>query len=359
MRVVFLLLLLLCSAGLAEPTQPWVQNGRWKMKAERVRYINDLETYQSLPWGSDMQEDTREKHMQHLKKAVFGSHKKVAIVTFTGTNSSAETLKIGSTRPYWVVRLSDGQQVSNNHSFMRQTSRFLTGGMPEVEQLAPGETKTWELAFFIPDYCSVNTLFFRSPGHLEKSLGPTESIVLRLASEKVKGGKQLSGPTDSAVPWQETPGWKMRVTASEYIDSAENFGKLPWSERMVGETKEKQLRYMSQQVFGKGKSVVLLFVELKNTGGDKQKVGAKRPYWLLTGADSSVVNNGNSFVRKVPFLLSGGLPQETLLNSGATVRGWLAFVLPKGVEAATLHYKSPGHLGKSFGKTGSVQMPVP
>ena len=128
---------------------------------------------------------------------------------------------------------------------------------------------------------------------------------------------------------------------------------------MTGKEKEKHLSYMSKAVFPKDKRVLLVKVELKNLHSEKKKVGVKRPYWFLHTGGERELNNNNSYCMKVPFLLEGGLPQETLLNPNDTVRGWLAFFVPNDEQGKTVYYKSQGHVGKSFGESKSIVLPVP
>lgn len=359
MRYPLLSILLLFALPALADDSSWVSNGQWSMRLVDVRYVDTYSDFQALPWSAEFQGDIKAKTMEHVKKSVLGKEKQVALVTFELKNTSNATLKVGSNRPYWIVRCDDGQQVSNNHSFMRQVSNGIEGGMRAEEPLKSGATKKATLAFFIPGFARVNSLFFKAQGHLAKDFGETESLVLKAQTQHVKGGKAVMGAGASDAPWVSNGLWKMRITRAKYVDSLAEYRKLPWNERLTGQAESKHMNYMSKAVFPKKKRVLLVYLELKNLHGEKQKVGAKRPYWFLQTDGQRDLNNSNSYCVKVPFFLEHGLPQETLLNPKDTVGGWLAFFVGDTETAKSVYYKSQGHVGKSFGPSKSIVLPLP
>jgi hypothetical protein len=358
--LLFFFVMLLQTPLLAESADAsWVRNGQWSMRLVKIEYVSDLEGYQKLPWNPEFQGEIRSKNLEHLKTAVFAKEKRVALLTIDLKNTSGGPLKVGTKRPYWMVRCDDGQQVSNNNSFMRQISTVLEGGMPAEMPLAAGQTRRGVMAFFIPNFAQVNSLFFKAPGHLANDFGETESLVLKIQDNSVKGGKATTGASASNQPWVSNGLWKMRITDTKYVDNLNDYKTLPWNERMTGDAEEKHMRYVSQAVFPKKKRLILLKLELKNLHPEKQKVGVKRPYWFLQCSDGKVISNNHSFTTQVSFLLKGGLPQETLLNPNETVSGWLAFFIPQDVKGEDVFYKSQGHVGKSFGESQSIVLQVP
>jgi hypothetical protein len=359
MRSFHLFLLLLLALPAVAEDSSWVRNGQWSMRLVKVQYVTDYSDFQKLPWAQSFSGEVRDKTMEHAKKSVFAKEKQVALLTIELKNTSATTVKVGTNRPYWIVRCGDGQQVSNNHSFMRQVSESLKNGMQKEEPLKPGDTRVGTVAFFIPNFTQVNSLFFKAQGHLAKDFGETESLVLKTQQQNVKGGRATTGASQSTVEWVSNGLWKMRITEAKYINTLADYKQLPWNARMTGDAKDKHLNYMSKAVFPKDKRVLLVKIELKNLHPDKKKVGVKRPYWFLHTGGKRDLNNNNSYAAKVPFLLEGGLPQETLLNPNDTVRGWLAFFVPNNEQPKTVYYKSQGHVGKSFGESKSIVLPVP
>lgn len=305
-----------------------------------------------------MNGEVRSKHMKHVKNSVYGKQKKVALLSVELKNIGAAPLKTGVRRPYWMVRCSDGQQVSNNHSFMVQSSTLLRGGFPQEQVVAPNQAIKGTLAFYIPNFSDLNMLFFKAQGRLARDFGETESLVLKTNSTSVKGGRAAIGETNSKAPWVSNGHWKMRVTGARWVNNLKQYQRLPFNARMVGPTKEKNLKQLGN-IFKRRKRVLLLQMELKNLTGEKQKVGVKRPYWFLGCADGTKLSNSNAFVRQVSFVLEGGMPQETVLNPNDTVRGTMAFFVPEGKNPTELFYKAQGHISKSFLKTRSIMMSLP
>ena len=357
--VLTLFLFVPCLADQAD--QSWVKNGRLEARLVKVDYLNSHDELAAMPWNSDFKGKKYEKLMTYSQKTLFRKEKKVALITFDLKNSSLAPLKVGARRPGWMVRCDDGQQISNGHSFACSIIYNSKPGFPSEETLAPGQTVRRTLAFFIPNFTEVNILFFKSAGRVAQDLGESESLVLRLKKQRVTGGKAVVGKSDSKQPWQSNKGWKMRITGSSYVSDMKSYRKLDWNERMTGDAKDKNLKYMTH-FFGKKKKrkkVALLDMEIKNLHGDKQKVGVNRPYWVAHLSDGTKISNNHSYMRQVSFLLKGGLPRETKLNSKATVRGTLAFFIPVGTTIEKVSYNSQGLLKRSFGESGNLVMPVP
>lgn len=358
-RLICLLLIALTAVAMAEDDKSWASNGMWDIRLVKVQTVTNLKDYQALPWTDKMTGGVRDKHMTHARRAVFDKEKKVTLLTIELKNKSGGSHKVGANLPYWRVRCQDGQEISSNHSFMQQATTLLEGGMPREEMLAPGKVQRGTLAFYIPDFTDVNILFYRSRGHLSKHFGESESLVLKVNPKKVTGGKAVVGASNSKQPWVSNKLWKMRVTKAREVTSYQDYLKLPWNDRMTGSKRDKHLKYVKGNVYGKEKKLVLLSVELKNLHDTPQKCGVGRPYWFVSLSNGKDQSNNHSFTRQVSFLLTGGLPQETRLNSNDTVRGDIAFFIPAGVSVQSLSYKAQGHIGKSFGKSKSIVLPVP
>lgn len=330
----------------------WADNGQWLLRSEGVEVVETLEAYRSLPW----EKTPPDNHFDYVARQVFDKNGKVALVSITLKNPANQGQQaIGYAAPMWTLRCDDGQQIRLAGVHPTLLVSHIENGLPDKATLVPGQELTGRLGFFLPHDRRPRLLFFQAPGVLEKKFGPTESLVAVL--DKAGNTTPALAPNREAQ-WVGNDNWKMRLNGFHLISDLKAYRELPWTDRMSEADASSHFGYVERAVFAKGGRVALARVDFKNLTGEKQKIGYSIPMWTLRCADGTNLRNAGVQQSRIPWMLAGGMPEGTLLNSKDTAGGWVGFFVPSGCEPAELFFQAPGVMAKTYGPTESIRFPL-
>lgn len=171
MRKLLILLFCLISVAWAKPDgtlehpfQPsgpqgkWVTNGHWTMRLTEVRQVTKMEDYLALPWSSEFAGQSKSKHLEFMKKRVFGAKKQVVLVTVEAKNLG-DTKNFSREGPLWKLRTDSSSTGGAGEHNEGVAMNGLIGGMPSKGKLKTGQVGKGTLVFFVPDYAYATTLF--------------------------------------------------------------------------------------------------------------------------------------------------------------------------------------------------------
>lgn len=387
--VIFLSLIAVAAAKpdgtLEHPYQPsgpqgkWVTNGHWTMRLTEVRHVSKMDDYLALPWTDKLAGETKAKHLEFMKKRVFGAKKQVILVTVEAKNLG-DVKDFSREGPLWKLRTdssSTGGAGAHNEGV---AMNCLEGGMPSKGKLKTGKIGKGTLVFIVPDYAYATTLFFESLRHSRH--GETQSLVLKI--DKPAGAKPKMAKREFLIPvplvddvnktgswkkpykgkgplgaWVTNGHWMMRVVATGEVKDLKTYEGLPWTKRMDAETAKKHFNYMKKYVFKakknkKMKRVFMFTVEAKNLNDRAMDFGVGSPPWKLKVSNAKKpIGTGLHNQLVGIWCLQGGMPKKTLLKkNGGKGKGTLLFFLAEDQVPENLYFKTLKH--SKDGETGSL-----
>ncbi|MCA9791873.1 MAG: hypothetical protein KC910_08755, partial [Candidatus Eremiobacteraeota bacterium] len=152
--------------------------------------------------------------------------------------------------------------------------------------------------------------------------------------------------------WISNDLWEMKINQVDIVADLEHYRQLAW--RPQAEGLDDHFSEMQRLAFDRGGSLVILDVTLRNASGGALEIGYAMPMWMIRCDDGQEIRNSGTLHTQIPELLSDGLPAQTKVAKGKSLRGKFGFMLPANRSPRLLLYRASSSMEQWVGKSETL-----